>query len=234
VLNADMPLASAVHNSARFTYVSPAGRIDRRDGVSYGSVVDGGYFENSGLATLRDLNAALRRMLDALASGHDSLAAAARRAHVVVLYLCNDPIACRHDFTVDSSLAAQRTVAGEWLSPVDALLNARDARGSLARAEMAKAPGVSFLQLNVCDSLSYGRPKDSAQVRIARERVVHPPLGWELSRLARTWMDSSLTPGPRPPSSGRVDPAGVLGPSCRWRNAETLDSVVALLGRIGG
>jgi hypothetical protein len=234
VLNADMPLASAVHNSARFAYVSPAGRIDRRDGVSYGSLVDGGYFENSGLASLRDLQAALRRMLDTIAAGRGTLPAGAGRARFLVLYLCNDPLACRRDFTADSSLAAQRTVAGEWLSPVDALLNARDARGSLARAVMARAPGVTFLQLNVCDSLSYGRPKDTAQVRVARERVVHPPLGWELSRLARTWMDSSLTRGPPPPPAGRVDPARVLGSSCRWRNAEILDSVVELLGGTGG
>ena len=99
---------------------------------------------------------------------------------------------------------------------------------------MARVPGLQFLQLNVCDSLSYGRAKDTAQVRVARERVVHPPLGWELSRLARTWMDSSLTRGSRPTSAGRVDPARVLGPSCRWRNAEILDSVSALLGGAGG
>lgn len=52
-------LAGAVHNSARFTYVSPAGRISRLgDCLGEGRdarLVDGGYFENSGAATLVQL-----------------------------------------------------------------------------------------------------------------------------------------------------------------------------------
>src|SRR5262249_16641503 len=46
----DMRLSTAAHMSARFTYVSPAGLFP--DGQH---VVDGGYFENSGETTVRDL-----------------------------------------------------------------------------------------------------------------------------------------------------------------------------------
>jgi hypothetical protein len=42
----DIPLSTAAHMSARFTYVSPAGLLP-----GGGHVVDGGYFENSGAAT---------------------------------------------------------------------------------------------------------------------------------------------------------------------------------------
>ena len=45
-----MRVSTAVHQSARFTYFSPAGRFP--DGTC---TVDGGYFENSGAATLLDL-----------------------------------------------------------------------------------------------------------------------------------------------------------------------------------
>jgi hypothetical protein len=48
-------LATAAHASARFPYISPAGRVARRH------VVDGGYFENSGAATGLQLLAALAR-----------------------------------------------------------------------------------------------------------------------------------------------------------------------------
>ncbi len=43
-LGADVRASAAAHNSARFTYVSPAGDL----GNGKGSVIDGGYFENSG------------------------------------------------------------------------------------------------------------------------------------------------------------------------------------------
>ena len=55
----DMPLSTTAHNSARFTYVSPAGRFDE-DGSH---VVDGGYFENSGAATALDMLREINREL---------------------------------------------------------------------------------------------------------------------------------------------------------------------------
>lgn len=51
-----MTLSEAVHNSARFPFVSPAGRVQSTDGehtVDYW--VDGGYFENSGTWALQVL-----------------------------------------------------------------------------------------------------------------------------------------------------------------------------------
>jgi hypothetical protein len=216
-LGADLPLSTAVHNSARFAYVSPAGRIERHDGVARGSLVDGGYFENSGLTTVEDV----RRAITARAGG--------RPLKLAVIYLCNDPISCRRDLAVDSSLAAHPSLEGEWLSPLLALLNTRTARGSLARADAASAPGARFFQLNVCDSLYAGTaPADSARARVVRDRVVNPPLGWQLSRLARDWMDASLTTGGRR-SPGPADSARVVGAPCRAHNVATLDSIIGLL-----
>jgi hypothetical protein len=176
-LRADMPLSTAIHNSARFAYVSPAGHMDRRDGVEYGHVVDGGYFENSALASLRDV-------YDLLAREHG--------LHPYVLYLCNDPRACRAsagDPGADDTFRS--AAADELLSPFRALYRTRDARGSFARASLRAIAGDHFLQLDVCDETPPSSD-ESEKVEKARARVVSPPLGWLLSKLARDWMDASL------------------------------------------
>lgn len=49
-----MTLSEAVHNSARFPFLSPAGRVLSKDGVhAVDYWVDGGYFENSGAWSLQ-------------------------------------------------------------------------------------------------------------------------------------------------------------------------------------
>jgi hypothetical protein len=47
-----LTLAQAVHNSARFPYISPAALVSAATGEPWDYLVDGGYFENSGAATL--------------------------------------------------------------------------------------------------------------------------------------------------------------------------------------
>src|SRR5438045_5071574 len=59
-LPASSPLSSVVHNSARFTYVSPAGTLLDISAIKGGTpvprqLVDGGYFDNSGATTLAEL-----------------------------------------------------------------------------------------------------------------------------------------------------------------------------------
>jgi len=193
VLQQDLPLSTAVHNSARFTYVSPAGHLNRDDGREYGHLVDGGYFENSGLASLREV--------------YDLLTKSRSDLQPYVLYLCNDPRTCfasernpRSDATYESA------AADELLSPIRALLRTRDARGSLAEANLRAVAGDHFLQLNVCEGMppeakreeesngsSSEKAEESDRLKTSRDRVVSPPLGWLLSRLARDWMDASLS-----------------------------------------
>ena len=56
VLGKDVRASTAAHNSARFTYVSPAGDLGDR----HGSVIDGGYFENYGALSALELARAAR------------------------------------------------------------------------------------------------------------------------------------------------------------------------------
>jgi hypothetical protein len=215
LLKADVPLATAVHNSARFTYVSPAGHLDRHDGEELGRVVDGGYFENSGLVTLREVYNLVR----------DEDVRHGRTRRIVMLYLCNDPVSCdvgpvRDSSTADSVARTRSTLASELVAPAQAVLDARDARGALALSEMRRALRDDFIQLNVCGRLAIdGADSVSESVATrARERVVSPPLGWSLSRLAREWMDASLVLRTNGNNGGRC-------PTENRRRLAALDSV---------
>ena len=208
LLGSDLKLSTAAHNSARFTYVSPPGRIQRNDTLELGHVVDGGYFENSGLATLREV-------LEAIPE---------RPAKAIVLYLCNDPLPCNMQVDSMKPPTQSRSAIIEWLGPLRAILSTRGARGSLSRADVADLDNVVFLQLNVCDVLSAGDTTDvgapareigsEASEDRARDRIISPPLGWLLSKVARDWMDRSLTPGPS---------------RCRRNNTLAMDSIMHLV-----
>jgi heme exporter protein D len=84
VLESDVRASTAAHNSARFSYISPAGNLGRRkdpDSESWmltdltswkksvadwnGSVIDGGYFENYGALTALELARAAEATLNA-------------------------------------------------------------------------------------------------------------------------------------------------------------------------
>lgn len=128
----ELPLFSAAHNSARFTFVSPAGTILRRENDSVrrlGQVVDGGYFENSGTTTIQ-----------ALINGYEEVAAAAggpsrfRAVHIsngetVEAFAPNGADRC----PVEPPGPASAPLFGELRAPLIAILRTRDARGQFAR-----------------------------------------------------------------------------------------------------
>jgi ABC-type Fe3+-siderophore transport system permease subunit len=50
----DVATSTAIHNGARFPYISPAGTL-RRDGYPRGHIIDGGYFDPAGTEVVREL-----------------------------------------------------------------------------------------------------------------------------------------------------------------------------------
>jgi hypothetical protein len=129
-------LATAVHLSARFTYISPAGRVDtaeacreddaeERSGpaTQYMRFVDGGYFEDSGAHTAFEAIAALRRVL-LEECGANPDARVYCRAPIVPLAI-----------TTETSPPRDRPprFAPELRSPLSAVFAAREARGFAAR-----------------------------------------------------------------------------------------------------
>lgn len=161
LLGADMPASTAAHNSARFTYVSPAGKLVPRrsdDGraQSVGFLLDGGYFENFGALTALQLVREARRAI-----GHD-------KVRPVILQISSDPsLISRDRARLDQDLSlcdgADQAVflpfqrgewqglrwrqrdGGGWISsflneltaPIAGILASRVAHGTLASQELA-------------------------------------------------------------------------------------------------
>ncbi|HEY0062741.1 MAG TPA: hypothetical protein VGC21_11510 [Telluria sp.] len=134
-----MSLATAIHNSARFSYISPAGTVagcgpaghlqtcrSTRERHAWGRVIDGGYFENSGAESVRDLLFAMRPTLQAWQA----------RGYLIepaVLVISNSPGALAPSGRQDPARARlDITFLSELLAPPLGLFNTREARATFA------------------------------------------------------------------------------------------------------
>jgi len=167
LLKHDLPLSTAVHNSARFTYVSPAGRVYLPNvDKTWGHIVDGGYFENSGASTANNILETITPLLT-------------RREDVkpIVLVITNDP---EIKFPCEKRAKGCKATGylNELLSPIRALFATRGSRASYARKEIENtvvALGGLYLEVGLC-------PEESPL-----------PLGWTLSDAAQQNMSRQLT-----------------------------------------
>jgi len=161
---ADMALSTAVHNSARFTYVSPAGSL-YKGGVLFGRVVDGGYFENSGAASLRELIATLPPDQQ-------------QRTHSIIL--TNDATNLRWCNRARPGMIPRIEPAlSELSAPVEAMMNTREARGSLSELELIRAMGADPPECSRrISEFALGDAPDEVAAGIP---VLQSPLGWFLS-----------------------------------------------------
>ncbi|MGZ8357716.1 MAG: hypothetical protein ACXWVF_13975 [Telluria sp.] len=134
-----MSLATAILNSARFSYLSPAGTVyacreagrlapcaPGRERAPWGRVIDGGYFENSGVETVRDLLFAMRPVLrEWRRHGYD--------IEPVVIVISNSPGAMAPSGKLDpNSARLDATFLSELLAPPLGLFNTRAARATFA------------------------------------------------------------------------------------------------------
>ena len=191
----ELALSTAAHHSARFTFVSPAARIDRQDGAGvWGRVVDGGYHENSGAQTTNDLLTSI-----APAVGRQGAA-----IHVYAILISNAPD--QPQLCDDRAKPAPGAWLPELTSPLDALLNAREARGSLARRIFARNLGE--------------RCTDRARIKIPGRSVfefhilsksARPTLGWFLSRAANAQMADALHRGENAATAAAVAGLAIRG-----------------------
>jgi hypothetical protein len=175
-----LPFSTAIHLSARFSYVSPAGGLVKNDKL-YGRVVDGGYFENSGATTVIEILKALNQL--------SKPGNVWERVKPVVIHISNEPVdALYADIRLDSDSKNPRTeparLLAELLSPPITLLNTRDARGVYARETLRWHVGdSSFLHFGLCRKADH----------------VSLPLGWALSPVVRREMDQQLSGAACPP-----------------------------------
>ncbi|WP_445145376.1 hypothetical protein [Dyella sp. Tek66A03] len=146
-LDPRVPLSEAVLNSARFTYISPAGTLETASTnppiPNRLQLVDGAYFENSGTTTLLEL----MRLLRSKAKQRGQL------LRFIVIHISNDPLMTdfidqhdpQHPLPLYSTICPsvpgrlRDSVRGEVTAPLDALLATRTARGEYARVQLLRA-----------------------------------------------------------------------------------------------
>lgn len=140
-----LTLTGAVHNSARFPYVSPGGDVVTANGMFYDSVVDGGYVENSGALGL----ATLMRVLQADAARDNQSEAWQQFVNrVVVIFIANDPDEPLVDIaklcTKDSSVLdlTPRAPLGELGTPPLGLYKTRSGRATVERRSLLREFGM--------------------------------------------------------------------------------------------
>ncbi|HEV7388714.1 MAG TPA: hypothetical protein VGN73_08890 [Gemmatimonadaceae bacterium] len=158
----DLSMSTAVGLSARFTYVTPEGKIRFASGAKQ-RYVDGGYFENSGAATATDILYAIRAW---------QRSPAGQKSRPI------RPIILRIGYSegVDSTRARiDNSGFSDVLSPIFALLNTRGSRGNVVVEELRSA---------VDQAQAEGKETNMLDLVLTRGRV---PLilGWQLSGTAR-------------------------------------------------
>jgi len=163
--------STAALNSARFTYVSPAGTLRREGTGDVGHIVDGGYFENFGALTAQEALAAVLKALEAKG----------KKARPVLIQISNDPTLGPDDLDVERVLPPADRKSNGWanetLSPVRALLKTRDARGVLAQKEF----------------LREAQTERRAHLRLCKvEGESDPALGWVLAPRSKTLMQELI------------------------------------------
>src|SRR5262249_36517188 len=122
----DVQLSTAAHNSARFPFISPAGSIRNRDHIIVDRIVDGGYFENYGALSAKELALAVHAIQPDLAP--------------FVLVISNDPDTAakeRRQAQREQQLKKARASVNrsepvtDIVTPVTTVANARTAHGIL-------------------------------------------------------------------------------------------------------
>jgi hypothetical protein len=189
----EIALSTAVHNGARFTYVSPAGplyaQLDLNGRkVMTGQIIDGGYFENFGAETASDLLIALCEVLrcsqiqSATPNGNERDAPPAPRIHPIVIQISSDPElpnTALEENEQPKKLSSLEHYSEVW-APIRGFQNTRDARGINAMKRLhylvEKRYGGTFAHLRLC----------------TLDDREEPPLGWVLSDAAQETIDRHL------------------------------------------
>lgn len=170
----EMPLISAIHLSARFPFISPAGTLEA-GGKAFAHVIDGGYFENAGTATALEV-------LDAVSSNYPG----ARAVRPIIVSIRNEPAEagdCRNSLDQPEPFGGAIRWLSDLLIPPIGLYATRTSRTGYtdglirARVQALRKEGVPAAYVRLCLASSQPHP---------------PPLGWTLSAESREEMDTAL------------------------------------------
>lgn len=177
----DIRASTAAHNSARFSYVSPAGRITAGNCDSQSQLahfenthlVDGGYFENYGAATAREL---LQWLMEHAENQGITL-------KPIVIQISND-VNIPLDSLSDShkKIADPARFANETRAPITTMFNTRTARGQMEFVNLYRWTQQLAEQNDAC----------FFHFRFYQDPEHEPALGWVLSEHSQQWIDDHL------------------------------------------
>jgi predicted chitinase len=171
----NLRLSTAAFVSARFPWVSPAATIPAKDDLSPANVdktrlVDGGYFDNSGVETAVDLLQALETQIDELNKATD-------RPNVAVklIVLGGGQYPARDSFAL-----------GETMEPIRALLSTRESRAYIAINKASRIPQLrdQSYERNIHGSIERVAIKSLRLVGL-KKHAYDLPLGWAMSLRTR-------------------------------------------------
>lgn len=193
---ARLSLSAAVLNSSRFPFISPAGQVRGRGVLRDAAVdwwVDGGYFENSGTASLQQL---LREIRESKAVRADP--ALLRQLRVIVF--ANDPIAAG----APEWLPDLRAAAASAAEPASAALAAPAASDAGHEAHPPRFARQSSFMIEL-----FAPPMGLYQTRGARSAA-------ETFRLARLLRDEFGVDANKAVYEIRLPATGAEPPSMNW------------------
>lgn len=191
-----IPLSTAAIVSARFPYLTPAGRVAYSDG----NYVDGGYFENSGTYLLSGIVQNLIGQQATYPAGQSPQLDAARKAVFVVVVIESEPCTRNSlDTGCDEDSTTETDSWSEALSPLRALLSTRDVR---AQYSLDSLNAVSALieqfsykyggQTTGDTGTSCDYPVCAVTLRFRNRTHTDIPLSWVLSSEGRKSMDNAV------------------------------------------
>jgi hypothetical protein len=172
VLGKSPLLKTAASGSSRFPYITPPATLPARNSDAlWGHIVDGGYFENTGLSTAVEILNLMSSQLHSVPSSDFPLELRAKiRPHI--LYI-------RNNAYQPESTTPMRGMH-ETRTPLTALLNAWDRGGVATSIDVRRV--VRQLQI----------PAGFDVYELKRDARVTLPLGWFLSETARTEINGQL------------------------------------------
>lgn len=217
----DVALSTAATVSARFPIVSPPGTLRLASGEVFEHVVDGGYFDNDGLTTARDIAVLLRRsglVPTILRITNEPASAPPRPAPAGASAKPESP---PEQASIPRPVAPEATAGGfliSFVSPVTGLYNTRAGHGSEAAREAIECvddrEGPSeYLHVAVLPSPPAGNGAAKPDAPVFIENV---SMSWWLSQPVQAYLEAqTVLPENKPALDtlmARLDPAATARP----------------------